>query len=85
MGHKDEDDVIDFKDADLTDDVILADDDNSEPDLAALAAEEDNTPDDVFTANDNQRAMDATQIYLGEIGFSPRIIVTGKQIGRAHV
>jgi RNA polymerase nonessential primary-like sigma factor len=71
MGHKDDDDVIEFKEAELTDDVILADDDNAEPDLAALAAEEDNTPDDVFTANDSQRAMDATQIYLGEIGFSP--------------
>ncbi len=71
MGHKDDDDVIEFKEAELTDDVLLADDDNAEPDLAALAAEEDNTPDDVFTANDSQRAMDATQIYLGEIGFSP--------------
>jgi RNA polymerase nonessential primary-like sigma factor len=71
MGLKDEDDVLEFKDAELTDEVILADDENAEPDLAALAAEEDNTPDDVFTANDNQRAMDATQIYLGEIGFSP--------------
>lgn len=71
MGHKDDDDVIEFKEAELTDDVLLADDDNAEPDLAALAAEEDTTPDDVFTANDSQRAMDATQIYLGEIGFSP--------------
>jgi len=71
MGHKDEDDVVDFKESELTDDVVLLDDDTAEPDLNALAAEEDNTPDDVFTRDDSQRAMDATQIYLGEIGFSP--------------
>ncbi|WP_337881418.1 RNA polymerase sigma factor RpoS [Rheinheimera sp.] len=71
MGHKDDEDVIDFKDNELGDDVTLSDDDNAEPDLATLTPEEDNTPDDVFVANDNQRVMDATQIYLGEIGFSP--------------
>lgn len=69
MGHKDDDDVIEFKEAELTDDVLLADDDNAEPDLAALAAEEDNTPDDVFTANDSQRAMDATQIIWVKLVF----------------
>ena len=71
MGHKDEDDVVDLKESELNDDVVLLDDDTAEPDLNALAAEEDNPPDDVFTRDDSQRAMDATQLYLGEIGFSP--------------
>jgi len=71
MGQKDEDEVVDFKEAELTEDVAMLDDDAAEPDMASLAAEEDNTPDDVFTRDDSQRAMDATQIYLGEIGFSP--------------
>ncbi|MCT6699010.1 RNA polymerase sigma factor RpoS [Rheinheimera sp. 4Y26] len=71
MGHKDEDEVVDFKDTELTEEVVLLEDEGAEPDLAALAAEEDNTPDDVFTRDDSARAMDATQIYLGEIGFSP--------------
>ena len=71
MGQKDEDEVVDFKEAELTEDVALLDDDAAEPDMANLATEEENTPDDVFTRDDSQRAMDATQIYLGEIGFSP--------------
>lgn len=71
MGHKDEDEVVDFKDNELTEEAVLLEDEGAEPDLAALAAEEDNTPDDVFTRDDSARAMDATQIYLGEIGFSP--------------
>ena len=71
MGQKDEDEVVDFKEAELTEDVAMLDDDSAEPDLANLATEEESTPDDVFTRDDSQRAMDATQIYLGEIGFSP--------------
>jgi len=71
MGHKDEDEVVDFKEAELTEDAVLLEDEGAEPDIAALAAEEENTPDDVFTRDDSARAMDATQIYLGEIGFSP--------------
>ncbi|MFN6263817.1 MAG: sigma-70 family RNA polymerase sigma factor, partial [Chromatiaceae bacterium] len=71
MGQKDEDEVVDFKEAELTEDVAMLDDDAAEPDLANLATEEESTPDDVFTRDDSQRAMDATQIYLGEIGFSP--------------
>lgn len=71
MGHKDEDEVVDFKDTELTEEAVLLEDEGAEPDLAALAAEEDNTPDNVFTRDDSARAMDATQIYLGEIGFSP--------------
>jgi len=71
MGHKEEDEVVDFKEADLTDDAVLLDDDGAEPDLEALAVDEEVTAEDVFTRDDSQRAMDATQIYLGEIGFSP--------------
>jgi len=71
MGQKDEDEVVDFKEAELTEDVAMLDDDAAEPDMANLATEEESTPDDVFTRDDSQRAMDATQIYLGEIGFSP--------------
>src|SRR5574343_250387 len=71
MGQKDEDEVVDFKESELTEDVVLLDDDSAEPDMAALSAEDDNTPDEVFVKDDTQRAMDATQIYLGEIGFSP--------------
>lgn len=71
MGQKDDDDVVDFKDTELTDDVVLMDEEGAEPDLASLSNEEDNTPEDVFVRDDSQRAMDATQIYLGEIGFSP--------------
>lgn len=71
MGHKEEDEVVDFKEADLTEDAVLLDDDGAEPDLEALAADEEVTTEDVFTRDDSQRAMDATQIYLGEIGFSP--------------
>jgi RNA polymerase nonessential primary-like sigma factor len=71
MGHKDEDEVIDFKETELTEEAVLLEDEGAEPDLAALAAEEESTPDDVFTRDDSARAMDATQIYLGEIGFSP--------------
>lgn len=71
MGQKDEDEVVDFKESELTEDVVLLDDDSAEPDMAALSAEDYNTPDEVFVKDDTQRAMDATQIYLGEIGFSP--------------
>jgi RNA polymerase nonessential primary-like sigma factor len=45
-------------------------DDELEPDVAELAGEEA-IPDEVFTKDDSHKAMDATQIYLGEIGFSP--------------
>ncbi|KKO48673.1 RNA polymerase sigma factor RpoS [Arsukibacterium sp. MJ3] len=45
-------------------------DDELEPDVAELAGEEA-MPDEVFTKDDSHKAMDATQIYLGEIGFSP--------------
>lgn len=68
MGQQSDDDVLEFKEDDITDDVLLEDD--AEPDSAALSAEESNT-EDIFARDDNQKTMDATQIYLGEIGFSP--------------
>lgn len=71
MGHKEEDEVVDFKEADLTEDAVLLDDEGAEPDLEALAVDDEVTTEDVFTRDDSARAMDATQIYLGEIGFSP--------------
>jgi len=69
MGHKEED--VDFKENDLADETVMVDDEGAEPDMEALAVEEETTTDDVFTRDDSARAMDATQIYLGEIGFSP--------------
>lgn len=69
MGQKSDDDVLDFKEDELIDDSVLLEDD-AEPDVADLAAEESVT-EDVFARDDSHKTMDATQIYLGEIGFSP--------------
>lgn len=69
MGHKSDDEVLDFKDDELNEETPLLEDE-AEPDIAALAAEEI-VADDVFSRDDSQKTMDATQIYLGEIGFSP--------------
>jgi len=69
MGQKSSDDeVLEFKDDELNEDAML--DDDAEPDAAALVTEESSS-DDVFARDDSQKTMDATQIYLGEIGFSP--------------
>ena len=68
MGQKSEDDVLEFKEDELVEEGLL--DDESEPDAAALAAEESSN-DEIFARDDSHKAMDATQIYLGEIGFSP--------------
>lgn len=59
----------DFKDDELTDEAVLTDEE-LDPELLELSAE-DNSTDDIFVRDDSQKAMDATQIYLGEIGFSP--------------
>lgn len=59
----------DFKDDELTDEAVLTDED-LDPELLELSAD-DNVADDIFVRDDSQKAMDATQIYLGEIGFSP--------------
>ncbi|KUM54576.1 RNA polymerase sigma factor RpoS [Rheinheimera sp. EpRS3] len=69
MGQKSDDDVLDFKEDELIDEAALLEDD-AEPDVADLAAEESVT-EDVFARDDSHKTMDATQIYLGEIGFSP--------------
>ena len=72
MGLKSEEVVesdVELKDDGLADEVATLDDD-MEPDVAELAGEEA-IPDEVFAKDDSQKSMDATQIYLGEIGFSP--------------
>ncbi|WP_215395610.1 RNA polymerase sigma factor RpoS [Rheinheimera oceanensis] len=69
MGQKSDDDVLDFKEDELIDDAALLEDD-AEPDAAELTAEE-SVAEDVFARDDSHKTMDATQIYLGEIGFSP--------------
>ncbi|MCC5851432.1 MAG: RNA polymerase sigma factor RpoS [Alkalimonas sp.] len=58
---------------DLNEDLSLIDEaeDADEPDAAALADDNDTESDDVFARDDSYRALDATQMYLGEIGFSP--------------
>ncbi|MDX3773953.1 RNA polymerase sigma factor RpoS [Chromatiaceae bacterium AAb-1] len=71
MGHKSDDDVVDFKDDELIDEPGLLEEDAEPDDLAVLATEDDTATDDVFSKDDSQKTMDATQIYLGEIGFSP--------------
>ena len=69
MGQKRDDDVLDFKEDEMIDDAALLEDD-AEPDVAELSAEE-SVAEDVFARDDSHKTMDATQIYLGEIGFSP--------------
>jgi RNA polymerase nonessential primary-like sigma factor len=68
MGQKSDDEVLEFKDDELADEVML--EDEAEPDTAALASE-DSPAEDIFVRDDSPKTMDATQIYLGEIGFSP--------------
>ncbi|MAD77393.1 MAG: RNA polymerase sigma factor RpoS [Rheinheimera sp.] len=58
-----------LKEDELTEEVATLDEE-MEPDVAELAGEEV-IPDDVFAKDDSHKTMDATQIYLGEIGFSP--------------
>ena len=92
MGQKSDDDV-DFKEDELNEEVLLEDD--VEPDATSLAAEE-STSEDIFTRDDSQKSMDATQIYLGEIGFSPllsaeeevyfsRLALKGDQAARKRI
>ncbi|HEX5792297.1 MAG TPA: RNA polymerase sigma factor RpoS [Rheinheimera sp.] len=69
MGQKSDDEVLDFKEDDMADDAALLEDE-AEPEATDLAAEE-NVAEDIFARDDSHKAMDATQIYLGEIGFSP--------------
>lgn len=72
MGLKSDDVVesdVELKDDELAEDVATLDEE-MEPDVAELAGEEI-IADEVFAKDDSQKSMDATQIYLGEIGFSP--------------
>ncbi|MCC5451466.1 RNA polymerase sigma factor RpoS [Rheinheimera sp. UJ51] len=62
--------LTDAKDDDLNDDNVLAEDEDAEPELQELSQDE-GTLDEIFVRDDSQKSMDATQIYLGEIGFSP--------------
>lgn len=68
MATKDND-LTDFKEDELVEDSILTDDD-LEPELLELSADDSNE-EELFVKDDSQKTMDATQIYLGEIGFSP--------------
>jgi RNA polymerase nonessential primary-like sigma factor len=72
MGLKSDDVVesdVDLKDDELAQDVATLDEE-MEPDVTELVGEE-TIADEVFAKDDSQKSMDATQIYLGEIGFSP--------------
>ncbi|MDX1538333.1 RNA polymerase sigma factor RpoS [Arsukibacterium sp.] len=72
MGLKSDDVVesdVELKDDELAEDVATLDEE-MEPDVTELVGEEI-IADEVFAKDDSQKSMDATQIYLGEIGFSP--------------
>jgi len=58
-----------FKEDELVEDSILSDDD-LDPELMELSVD-DGIDDELFVKDESQKTMDATQIYLGEIGFSP--------------
>ncbi len=62
-------DLTEFKEDELNEDSLLSDDD-LDPELLELSADE-TVPEDLFVRDDSQKTLDATQIYLGEIGFSP--------------
>lgn len=62
-------DLIELKEDDLTDDSLINDDD-LDTELLELSAD-DSSLEDLLVRDDSQKALDATQIYLGEIGFSP--------------
>ncbi len=62
-------DLTGFKEDELADEALLVDED-LDPEILELSADE-TVSDEVFTRDDSQKTLDATQIYLGEIGFSP--------------
>ena len=62
-------DLTDFKEDELADDALLVDEE-LDPELLELSADE-TVSDEIFVRDDSQKTLDATQIYLGEIGFSP--------------
>ena len=62
-------DLTEFKEDEINEESLLSDDD-LDPELLELSADE-TVPEDLFVRDDSQKTLDATQIYLGEIGFSP--------------
>lgn len=68
MGYKTDEDEFDFKEELSEDDLSM--EEESEADLSSLDITE-MLPETLFSKDDSQKVMDATQIYLGEIGFSP--------------
>lgn len=68
MATKDND-LPDFKEDDLTEDNLL-NDEELDAELLELSAD-DGSLDELLVRDDSQKTLDATQIYLGEIGFSP--------------
>lgn len=68
MATKDND-LTDFKEDELTEDNLL-NDEELDAELLELSAD-DGSLDELLVRDDSQKTLDATQIYLGEIGFSP--------------
>lgn len=68
MATKDND-ITDFKEDDLAEDNLLNDDD-LDAELLELSAD-DGSLEELLVRDDSLKTLDATQIYLGEIGFSP--------------
>ena len=68
MATKDND-LADFKEDEIAEDNLLSDED-LDPELLELSAD-DSSIEELLVKDDSQKTLDATQIYLGEIGFSP--------------
>lgn len=68
MATKDND-LTDFKEDDIAEDNLISDDD-LEPELSELSAD-DGSLEELLVRDESLKTLDATQIYLGEIGFSP--------------
>ncbi|WNO61949.1 RNA polymerase sigma factor RpoS [Rheinheimera sp. MMS21-TC3] len=63
MGNKSGDDIEELKDDDIVEDETLLE--------IADSKSENTDKEEVFSTDDNFKTIDATQIYLSEIGFSP--------------
>lgn len=68
MATKDND-LTDFKEDDIAEDNLISDDD-LDPELSELSAD-DGSLEELLVRDESLKTLDATQIYLGEIGFSP--------------
>lgn len=71
MGQKKLDNDGDLISQDLDVELNQADASNARDDASLFTEDENNAFDDVNITEDVQRNLDATQLYLGEIGFSP--------------